>query len=286
MARPKDNPLQGVLTIARLSLLEARRTRMTLAALICGLLFLLAYGLATYFLVGAESFATARPLALKNAQLEILTLVGLYVANFLTLAVAVMLPVDSISGEIESGVMETIASKPVSRSAIVLGKWLAFTGLTAVYLLIVAGGVVLLIRILTGFMQPHLLEAFPLMFLGATTLLTLSIAGGTRLKTVTNGIMVFGFYAIAFIGGWVEEIGFLLRNEAARYIGTTISLVSPVDSMWRLASHQMQPPLMQQLRMSPFSTAAVPSEAMVLWTVGYIVVALSWALRQLHTRPL
>ncbi|HWW80980.1 MAG TPA: hypothetical protein VNY82_15390, partial [Steroidobacteraceae bacterium] len=38
-------------------------------------------------------------------------LVGLYVANFLTLAVAVMLPVDSLSGEIESGVMETIASK-------------------------------------------------------------------------------------------------------------------------------------------------------------------------------
>jgi hypothetical protein len=45
------------------------------------------------------------------------------------------------------------------------------------------------------------------MLLGATTLLTLSIAGGTRFTTVTDGIVVFGFYAIAFIGGWIEQLG-------------------------------------------------------------------------------
>jgi ABC-2 type transport system permease protein len=286
MASGLDNPLHGVLTVARLTWLEARRTRMALAALICAAGFLTAYGLAVFFLFPGGSPASARPLFVRQAQLEILTLVGLYVANFLTLAVSVMLPVDSISGEIESGVMETIASKPLSRAAIVLGKWLAFVIMTAVYLLITAGGVVLLVRALTGFMQPHLLQALPLMFLGATTLLTLSIAGGSQFKTVTNGIVVFGFYAIAFIGGWVEEIGFLLGNEPARYIGTAISLVSPVDSMWRLACHEMQPPLMQQLRMSPFSTAAVPSGAMVVWAVGFVVAALVLALRQFRARPL
>jgi Cu-processing system permease protein len=286
MASGLDNPLHGVLTVARLTWLEARRTRMALAALICAAVFLTAYGLAVFFLFPGGSPASARPLFVRQAQLEILTLVGLYVANFLTLAVSVMLPVDSISGEIESGVMETIASKPLSRAAIVLGKWLAFVIMTAVYLLITAGGVVLLVRALTGFMQPHLLQALPLMFLGAATLLTLSIAGGSQFKTVTNGIVVFGFYAIAFIGGWVEEIGFLLGNEPARYIGTAISLVSPVDSMWRLACHEMQPPLMQQLRMSPFSTAAVPSGAMVVWAVGFVVAALVLALRQFRARPL
>jgi Cu-processing system permease protein len=286
MASGLDNPLHGVLTVARLTWLEARRTRMALAALICAAVFLIAYGLGVFFLFPGGSPASARPLFVRQAQLEILTLVGLYVANFLTLAVSVMLPVDSISGEIESGVMETIASKPLSRAAIVLGKWLAFVIMTAVYLLITAGGVVLLVRALTGFMQPHLLQALPLLFLGAATLLTLSIAGGSQFKTVTNGIVVFGFYAIAFIGGWVEEIGFLLGNEPARYIGTAISLVSPVDSMWRLACYEMQPPLMQQLRMSPFSTAAVPSGAMVVWAVGFVVAALVLALRQFRARPL
>jgi hypothetical protein len=124
------------------------------------------------------------------------------------------------------------------------------------------------------------------MLLAATTLLTLSIAGGTRFKTVTNGIVVFAFYAVAFVGGWIEEIGFVLGNESARYIGTAISLVSPVDALWRLAAHEMQPPLMQELRMSPFSVAAVPSAAMVVWAVGFVIVTLLFALRGFRTRAL
>ena len=286
MASGLDNPLHGVLSVARLTWLEARRTRMTLAAVICALLFLTVFGLAVYFLFPSWSSATARPLFARQMQLAFLTIAGLYVANFLVIAVSVMLPVDSISGEIESGVIETIASKPLARSAIVLGKWLAYLAMTAAYLLFVAGGVVLLVKSLTGFLPPHLAQAFPLMFLGAATLLTLSIAGGTRFKTVTNGIVVFGFYAIAFIGGWVEQIGFVLGSEAARYIGTAISLVSPADSMWRLASHHLKPPLMQQLPMGPFATAAVPSNAMVVWTVGFVLATLALALRQFQKRAL
>lgn len=278
--------MQGVLTIAQLTWLEARRTRIALAALVGAALFLAVYGTAVFFLYRLEGTAAPRPFFIRQTQLEILTLAGLYVANFLTLAVAVMLPVDSISGEIDSGVMETVASKPVARSAIVIGKWLAYLLMTAVYLLLVAGGVVLLIRTITGFLQPHLQIALPLMFLGASTLLTLSIAGGTRFKTVTNGIVVFAFYAVAFIGGWIEQIGFVLGNESARYIGTAISLVSPVDALWRLAAHEMQPPLMQQLRMSPFSVAAVPSAAMVIWAMGFVGVTLLLALRGFRARSL
>jgi Cu-processing system permease protein len=286
MASALDNPLHGVLSVARLTWLEARRTRMAPAALLCAVLFLTAYGLAVYFLFPTAQSASGRPLFTRQSQLAILTLIGFYVANFLVVAVSVMLPVDSISGEIESGVIEAIASKPVTRAAIVLGKWLAFSLMTAVYLLLVAGGIVLLVRTLTGYSPPHLARALPLMFLGASTLLTLCIAGGTRFKTVTNGILVFGFYAMAFIGGWVEEIGFVLGNESARYIGTAISLISPADSMWRLASHEMKPTLLQELPMGPFSTAAVPSGAMVAWTVGFVVLALALALRQFQKRPL
>ncbi len=286
MSSDPDNPMHGILTIARLTWVETRRARIALAALIFAVLFLIAYGIAVYFLNRAQSTVVAQPIFIRHAKLEILSLAGLYVANFLTVALAVMLPVDSISGELESGVMETLAAKPITRATIVLGKWLAFFAMTAVYLVLVAGGVVLLVATLTGFRLPHLPVALSLMFLGATTLLTLSIAGGTRFKTVTNGIVAFGFYALAFIGGWVEQIGFVLGNGAARYIGTAISLVSPVDSMWRLACYEMQSPLMQQLRLGPFSTAAVPSTAMVVWATGFVMAALLAALWQFRSRSL
>jgi ABC-type Na+ efflux pump permease subunit len=285
MASGRDEPLHGLSTIIHLTWTEARRMRIMLASLICALLFLAVFGAAVYFLYRFGPGAAPRPAFVRQAQLEVLTLAGLYVANFLTLAFAVLLPVDSISGEIDSGIIETIASKPVSRSTILLGKWLAFLVMTAGYLLLVTLGVVLLVRLFTGFVPPHLATALPLLLLGAATLLTLSIAGGTRLKTITNAFVVFGFYAIAFIGGWIEAIGAILGSDAARYIGTVISLASPVDAMWRLAAHGLQSPLVQQLP-GPFSSAAVPSEAMVVWAVGFVIATLLIALRGFRTRAL
>jgi len=61
------------------------------------------------------------------------TLAGLYAVNFLVIALAVMLPVDTLSGEIASGVMQTLASKPVRRAEIVIGKWLVYWVLLAAY---------------------------------------------------------------------------------------------------------------------------------------------------------
>jgi len=64
------------------------------------------------------------------------------------------------------------------------------------------------------------------------------------------------------------------------------SLIMPSESMWQLAAHHMQPPLMSQLQITPFSPASVPSPAMVMWTAGYVVVALLVALVQFSRRSL
>jgi hypothetical protein len=100
----------------------------------------------------------------------------------------------------------------------------------------------LIVRVLTGFTPQNIGLAMPLLLLGAALMLTVTMAGGSRLTTVTNGIVAFAFYGIAFIGGWVEQIGTLASADSARYIGTAISLVSPVDALWRRAAYELQPP--------------------------------------------
>jgi ABC-type transport system involved in multi-copper enzyme maturation permease subunit len=274
--------MRKVLTIAHLTWLEARRRRIVPAAVLCGLLFLAVYGTALYFIDAHVTLGLAQ----RQLQLQFITLAGLYVANFLTIAVAILLPVDTLSGEIGSGVMQTLASKPVHRADIVLGKWLTYWAMTAAYLLFIAGGVLLTVLLTTGFAQPHAGRALPLMLLGATVMLTISLAGGVRLTTVTNGIVAFAFYGVAFIGGWVEQIGAFTRNDAARYIGTAISLLSPVDSLWRRAAYELQPPIMRELQLTPFGSASLPSAAMIFWAAGFVVVVLALALVQFQRRPL
>jgi ABC-type transport system involved in multi-copper enzyme maturation permease subunit len=218
--------------------------------------------------------------------LNFVVMAGLYAVNFLTIMTAVFTPVDTLSGEISSGVMQTVAAKPIRRSEIVLGKWIAYWFIIAGYLTLLAGGTLLITRLLTGFMPPHVEQGLPLMLLEATVLLTLSIAGGTRFSTITNGVAVFGLYGLAFLGGWFEQIGTLMNNGAARYLGTLVSLVMPSEVLWQRAAYFMQPPLMRDLHLTPFSPASLPSVAMVVWAVGYIVVGLIFALRSFRQRAL
>lgn len=277
--------MRDLLTMTHLTLFEAMRRRILVAALLGGLAFLVLFGIGMHF-IAKEAGQHSGSAIERNLVLNFITLAGLYAVNFLTVMASVLLPLDTLAGEIASGVTQTVASKPVRRSSIVLGKWLAYVLVVFAYVTLLAGGVVLVSRVVAGFTLPGIAQGLPLMMLEALILVTLSIAGGTRLTTVTNGVMAFGFFGLAFIGGWVEQVGALAQNDAARRVGVIASLLMPTESMWQLAASQMQPALMREMNLTPFSPASVPSPAMVLWAAGYAAVLLLIALRSFRLRGL
>ncbi len=278
--------VRGLQTIAGLTLLEARRRRITLAAFLGGLAFVLIFAVAVHFIDRSLVARGARAALQARVQLQMLTLAGLYAANFLVMAAAVLLPVDTLSGEIASGVMQTLASKPIPRSSIVLGKLLAYWLMLAAYIVVMVGGVVLSMRYVAGFAQPHVPAAMALMSLEAAVLLSIVFAGGVHLSTVANGVVAFAFFAVAFVGGWIEQIGVMMGSADARYVGTVISLVSPTDALWRLAMHVLEPPVLSQVLLTPFSAASVPTAAMVWWAVAYVIAGLGVAVLRFQRRAL
>ncbi|HEY4339717.1 MAG TPA: ABC transporter permease subunit [Steroidobacteraceae bacterium] len=269
--------MHNFLTIMQLTFLEMRRRRIVLAALACGAGCLVVFAVAIYLVHHFHPPSSAQPLLQVRIVLQLQTLAGLYAVNFMTATAAIMLPVDAISGEIASGVMQTLASKPISRTQIVLGKWLVYWLMIAAYTTTMIVGVVLVMRFITGFSQPHVSAAISLMTLQGTVLLSVVIAGGVRLTTIANGMIAFGFYSVAVVGGWVEQIGAMMGDSGARYVGTAISLVSPTDALWRRAIYLLQPPLMSQASMTPFARTSLPSVAMVWWAVAFAAGALALA---------
>jgi Cu-processing system permease protein len=117
-------------------------------------------------------------------------------------------------------------------------------------------------------------------------ILTVAMAGGTVLSTIANGVVAFMLYGIAFAGGWVEQIGSLMQSETAVNIGIVTSLVLPSEAIWRRAAFLMQPSLIRNLPSNPFTTASVPSPAMVVYAGAYILVLLGVALWVFSTRDL
>jgi Cu-processing system permease protein len=277
--------MADILTIVRLTLFEARRKRILFAAILCGVAFLAVFATGMFL---AYRDLSRRPVSFveRQAVLVLLTVAGLYAVNFLSVLFAVLLPVDAISGEIDSGVMQTLVSKPVRRADVVLGKWLGHGLVVAAYLLALAGGVLLVSRLVSGFVPPNVAAAISLMVLEVTLLTTVSIAGGTRLSTVTNGIASLGFYGIAFIGGWVEQIGGIAGVQSARTLGIVVSLISPADSLWRLGAYHLQPALVRDLGPAVFTSAAVATPLMVWWAGAFTVLMLVVAVRSFGKRQL
>ena len=218
--------------------------------------------------------------------MSVLTILGLYAANFLSVLFAVLLPVDTLSGEIDSGVIQTVASKPIRRADVVLGKWLGHAGIVMGYVLVLTLGVMLVVRVIAGPLAVRPFAALPLMLLEVVLLMTVSIAGGTRLSTVTNGVTALGFYGIAFIGGWIEQIGGFAGSQAAKTVGIVASLISPPDALWRLASYDVQPESLRNFGAALFATSSVPTTLMVWWAAGFTVATLIFAVRSFSTRQL
>jgi ABC-type transport system involved in multi-copper enzyme maturation permease subunit len=282
----------GILTIAHLTFHEARRRKVLLAALLLGLLFVGIYAAGFYFVHGELQADVARAQArgtsgpLFGDILNMLVVAGLYAVNFLMVMMAVLTPVDTLSGEIASGAIQTLVTKPLRRAEIVLGKWLGFWVMLLLYLVLLAGGVLLTSWAISGYAPPNLPQALGLLVLEGTLLLSLAIAGGTRLSTLANGVLVFGLYGLAFIGGWIERIGTALGNDTARNIGVLASLVVPSEALWQLAAYYLQTPFMRQLPITPFSSGSVPSPAMVAWAGGYVLLVLAFAVWSFSRRDL
>jgi Cu-processing system permease protein len=198
----------------------------------------------------------------------------------------VLTSVDTLSGEISSGTIHTLVSKPVRRWEIVLGKWLGFSGMMTLYLLLMAGGVMSLIYIIAGYTAPNAMRGLGLMWLNALLLLGVSFLGGAMMSTLANGVMVFGLFGVAFVGGWIEHIGSFISNQTAINIGIISSLIMPTEALWKRAVFEMQSPIVRALGFSPWASSSVPSLWMVSYACLYGILALVLAIRQFNKRDL
>jgi len=276
-----------IFVIARLTFREAARRKILLAALVLGLIYLAIYGVGFYYVNQDTTSSQFGPGLLELNQIRnFLFMAGLYVVNFLTVMMAVLTSVDTLSGEIASGTIHTLVSKPLQRWEIVVGKWLGFVGMLSLYLLLMAGGTIVLVYAISGYMAPNVMRGLALVWLNAILLLGVSLAGGAVLSTLANGVLVFGMFGIAFVGGWIEQIGSFIQNQTAVNVGIISSLLIPSEALWKRAAFEMQSPLVSALGFSPFTAASMPSQVMVFYGMIYAIMALMVAIRFFNKRDL
>ena len=280
------------LTIARFTIHEAVSRRLVLSAAILSLIFLGLYGFGISLLYNmAPPFRgrTVSPTDIAAAS-TIMTVLGLYAVHFLSSFVALFLTVGAISSEIDSGTLHAVLARPIRRADVVLGRWLAYAGLIGLYVVVMAGAILGMAWIASGYEAFDTVRTLGLMVLGALVLLTISLFGSTIFSTLANGVIAFTLFGLAWLGGLIEYTGNIVQNDGMLNLGIAISLLVPSDAIWKAASFYAQSPLFLALGGTrgqvPFIGSVPPTLPLVIWALAYPAVFLVLAVRSFARRDL
>jgi hypothetical protein len=119
--------------------------------------------------------------------------------------------------------------------------------------------------------------------------MSLTLACSSTFSTLATGGIVFGLWGLAFIGGFVEQIGALVHNPSVVNVGIISSLILPTEAVFRRAAYLMSTPASQALgglASGPLFVVSVPSSAMVVYALLYLIALLGLAVRQFGRRDL
>jgi ABC-type transport system involved in multi-copper enzyme maturation permease subunit len=280
----------NVLTIAHFTFREAWRRRLLWLGVGLGLAFLALFSLG-FYLIYDEIRSSAVNNVMGEEVLEavlslasnLFLMMGLFVVNFLVVLVAILTTVGAVSREISSHTIQAIAAKPLRRWEIVLGKWLGHACMVSFYILLLTGGIILSVYLISGYTPRQVVGGLWLYVLEGLVLMTVSIAVGTRLSTLANGVVVFMMYGLAFVGGWVEQIASLpvINSDTAVTLGQLAGRLLPSEILWRRASHIMAPRFSSSLigegDAPPafiFTFGRAPESSIIFYALIYIVIVL------------
>lgn len=276
--------------IIRLSLKELINKRIVPIGIVLSMGYLLLYGLGAFYLARESSIHDTQGFYIQQLGFQFMSL-GWYVSTFITGSLAVLVGAGSISAEIESGTILELASSPISRTEIVLGKYGAYALVTGIYCAALALAVTWTsahffhLNLAPGavFHGVLLFMLFPLV------LLAVSYYASTLFSTLSAGIGVFMLFAVGIIGGFIEQMGVFTGNASLLNIGIVSSLLMPADAVYRMAVALASNGLVGQgllVDLSPFGATSVPSPAMMVYTLIYAAVFLTLAVKRLNSLDL
>jgi len=267
----------AVWIMAAITFREAARKKILWALLLAGIVFLSAFSVALHLQV-ADSAIHNVPQFLRYQILSGMLMIGLYTVDLLLVVMTILTSVDTIAGEIISGTIHAIATKPVARWQILLGKWLGFVGMLAAYVVIMFGGTIAVAYWFGGVSPRNPVHGGLLVFLECLIALSVTFMFGTWFSTLTNGVIVLGLHGLAFMGGWLEQMSGFTEGSRIAMVGILSSLVMPTEAVWRRAAFEMESPLAGSLpQFAIFSDVSLPSPAMIdyagFFLLGVLAVA-------------
>ena len=269
--------MSSALTIAGYALRESTRRRVFLVVLILTAGFLGLYAL------GAEAVFDSIDDGAGDATLdqEVLTgstLLGLamFTTLFLGCVLAVFLTLGAVRGDAERGLLQPLVVRPVGRTELLAGRFLAAGGVCAVYVAAVYTAA-MLITAGAGGWWPDDVVSPGLALVGAVILIAaISLLGSIFLSATANGIAVFMAFGAGLTAGLLGQIGDALSVESLENAAEVASWLLPFEALYQGGLSALTEDVSGVtgviVQLGPFGGAQDGGPLLWLWSAAYLVL--------------
>src|SRR5438034_1633608 len=190
-----------VLTIARLTVLEASRRKLLLAL---ALLTLVVIVLTSWGFSRLPTMKGVTSAEVRVAASQLTILVAFMFSGVLALG-STLVAAPSIASDIESGIALAILPRPVRRSEVLMGKWLGLAVLIALYAALSGVLEMIGIRWATGYLPPNPTAALSFVAAEGIVLMTLALLLSTRLAPMTGWVLALWLVFCGCVAGLAVE---------------------------------------------------------------------------------
>jgi ABC-type transport system involved in multi-copper enzyme maturation permease subunit len=284
-----------VITILRLTLLEAARRRLLWVLLV---LTLVSVAITTWGVARLVDLASTSARGLTRLQLELgvsqVLILAAFMFSFVLAMTGAFLAAPAIAGDLESGVALAVLARPVRRADLVVGRWIGLSIVIGLYAMAAGLLETAAVGAVSGYRPPDALAASIQLAGVGIVLLTLVLALSTRLPAIAAGAIAVVVFGLAWMLGILGGIGQVFGVPALEAAATIGRVLLPTDLLWRGTVFSLEPPAVilgsgiagPAVAANPFF-ASVPLSGLQLgWVVVWVGLVLALAVISLDRREI
>jgi ABC-type transport system involved in multi-copper enzyme maturation permease subunit len=282
--------MNPTLVIARLTVREAARRKLVAVFL------LLTAAMVSLSAWGFDRLVHSRSITSGESQLAVpqAFILFMFMFSFVVALSASAIASPAVSAEVESGVLQTVVTRPIRRSEVMIGKWLGLAVLIAGYSVVVAVLEMAVVDWVSGFLPPNPLAVALYLFAEGAVLLTLVLAISTRLSALATGVLGVAFFGAAWLAGVVGSLGATFKISGLRTVGEVARYILPTDGLWHGVIYYLEPSTYIGQRIGevagsggdPFFAVSPPSWPYLVYTALWFLAVLGVGVLSFQRREL
>ena len=271
--------MSSVAVIAQYALREAVRRKVFAVVVLLTVAFLVLFWLASHFVHGQLGQITPP----SDVHVDSRTFAGAFLLGlamfttlFLGVVLAVFLTLGVVSGDAERGLLQPLVVRRISRSTLLLARFLGAAGVCIAYVLAVYFAALLIVGLTLRWWPDRIVGPGLDLAAAVVVVISLSLLGSVVFSATANGIAVFMLFGAGLTAGLLGQISEALGSHTLDRISDIVSWALPFEALYQSALSQLTADTVGFTRLAidlgPFGGAQAAGPGLFLYTVLYLAV--------------